>query len=58
MLHGLGRDDWTMYKEPVWECDRRNWKYVIKTVGIEGEELYIVIAVNHEYCRFEVLTRW
>jgi hypothetical protein len=58
VLHGLDRDDWTLDRQPEWQEEYRNWKYLIKTVDIEGEELHILIAAMPDYCRFEVITRW
>jgi hypothetical protein len=58
VLHGLDRDDWSFEKPPVWNAEKGQWKYLIKTVDIEGEELHVLIATIPQYKRFEVITRW
>jgi hypothetical protein len=59
VLHGLERDDWVIEGTPEWVGNpHNNWKYLIKTVDIEGNELHIVVAAIPSYRRFEVITRW
>lgn len=58
VLHGLDREDWSLAKPPEWSEDYGQWKYLIKTLDVEGEELHVLIAAMPDYNRFEVITRW
>jgi len=56
--YGLEREDWVLCADPDWDEDFENWEYLIQTWDMEGEELHLKIAVNSEYQRFEVITKW
>ncbi|SRR5258707_15580286 len=58
VLHGLERDDWILAAEPEWNDKFGQWKYLIRTVDIEGEVLHILIGAMPDFNRFEVITRW
>lgn len=58
VIHGLERDDWKIIKEPNYDEEHRSWEYLIETVDIEGEALYIKLAAFPELKRIEIVTRW
>ena len=58
VVHGLGREDWTLAKPPDYDAAHGNWEYLIRTQDLEGQELHIKIAVFPRQNRVEVITRW
>jgi len=58
ILWGLQRDDWVRCAEPRFVEGSRCWRYQIRTVDIEGDELHLVIEVDSVNLRFEVVTKW
>lgn len=59
VLYGLERNDWVIEGTPEWAGNPyNNWKYLIKTVDIEGDELHVLIAARPEYKRFKIISRW
>lgn len=57
LIHGL-RAEWTFAAPPEFSEEFREWKYAIKTVDVEGDELHVVIAVSLANQRFTVVSKW
>jgi len=55
VLHGLDNEDWKLEST---EWRNNSWRYRIKTVDVEGEELTIIVRAIPGFKRFEVVTRW
>ncbi len=49
---------WTLDGKPEWSEEHRNWKYKVAGKDIEGDELALVIAVNVELNRIEIITKF
>jgi hypothetical protein len=58
IVYGLERKDWVLCEDPDYDGEFKSWEYLIQTWDIEGEELHLKIAVNAEFHRFEVITKW
>ena len=58
VIHGLEREDWKLAKKPEYSDEHQSWKYLIRTVDIDGDELNVLIAAYPSSKRFEVITRW
>jgi hypothetical protein len=58
VFHGLERKDWALVDSPNYDDEHNNWEYLIRTQDLDGNELYIKIAVYPQENRFEVITRW
>jgi hypothetical protein len=58
IVYGLEREDWVLCETPNYDKEFKNWEYLIQTWDIEGEELHLKIAVDTEYQRVEVITKW
>ena|ERR1700756_1196593 len=57
IAHGLDWPDWVLESSEFNE-EHEEWKYLIKTIDIEGEELHLLIAVDEKSKRFEVISKW
>jgi hypothetical protein len=57
IAYGLDREDWTLEKSELNQI-RGQWKYKIRTVDIEEEQLTLLIGVDLELRRFEVISKW
>lgn len=57
VIWGLKRP-WSYKRPPEFNEDEWQWKYVIATKTIDGDDLAIVIAVDTKNKSFEVITRW
>ena len=55
---GLERDDWILAGESEFDATHGEWKYTIKTVDLEGDQLHLRIAVNVKRFSFMVVTKW
>ncbi len=49
---------WKQSGKPEWSDEHRNWKYRVEGKDIEGDELELVIAVNIEMNRIEIITKF
>jgi hypothetical protein len=58
IIHGVERSDWTLVGIPEWFETFRSYRYQIRTVDIEGDELTIIIAAYPEEKRIEFVTAW
>ena len=58
VLHGVERSDWTLVGIPEWFEIFRSYRYQIRTVDIEGDDLTIIIAAYPEEKRIEFVTAW
>jgi hypothetical protein len=54
MLEGA----WSLIGTPTWDDDHHNWKYTLKGSDIDGEELVLVVTVNVELQRIEIITKF
>ncbi len=54
MLEG----NWVLDAEPEWDTEHRNWKYRVAGVDIEGDPLVLLIAVNVEMQRIDIITKF
>lgn len=54
MLQGT----WILEKQPEWNEDRKVWKYKLSGADIEGDALILVIDVNVEMQRIEIITKF
>ena len=50
--------DWKLAGEPEWDEFHRNWKYKVAGLDIDGDDLTLVIAVNVEMQRIDVITKF
>ena len=57
VTEGLKRDDWVI-ETTEYDPKHKNWKYLIKTKDIEGDELHILIAADPKRTRIKEITRW
>lgn len=55
MVHML-EGAWTL-DNAEWDGEHRNWKYTLTGADIEGDALTLVIAVNVEFNRIEIITK-
>ena len=57
VIHGLNAE-WAVAAEPEFSETFHEWKYIIRIVDIEGDELHIVIAVSLASQRLTVVSKW
>lgn len=57
VLFGLGQK-WDFCKVDAFDSDEWRWRYKISTRDIDGREFTIVIAIDPQYNRFTIVTRW
>lgn len=57
VLAGLKSPDWVLEKTE-YDSRHKNWKYLIKTADIEGDELHILISADPKRAIIKVITRW
>jgi len=58
VIHGVEWDGWTLMGSPQWFEDRGCYRYRIRTVDIEGDELTIIIAAFPGEKRVGFITAW
>ena len=49
---------WTLAAEPEWDEDHRNWKYKLVGQDIEGDELVLLVSLNHEEQMITIITKF
>jgi hypothetical protein len=54
MLEGT----WSLSGPPEWNDDHHSWKYTLKGSDIDGDELVLVVAVNVELERIDIITKY
>jgi len=50
--------DWTLAASPEWDEGHRNWKYRLKGTDADGEELVLIVAVQVEFNRIDIITKF
>ena len=54
MLEG----DWSLIQPVEWNAVHRNWKYKLRGADLDGDELVLVVVVNTELNRIDVITKF
>jgi hypothetical protein len=49
---------WSMDAPPEWDEQHRNWKYRLKGLDVAGDELVLILAVQIEFNRIDVITKF
>ncbi len=57
VLFGLKRE-WNGFRVCGFNKDEWQWKYEISTQDIDEREFTVVIAIDPQYNRFAIVTRW
>jgi hypothetical protein len=50
--------NWTLAATPEWDVDHRNWKYRLKGLDAGGDELVLIVAVQVELDRIDIITKF
>ena len=48
----------TLAENPNWDADHKSWEYLIRTIDLDGSELRMKIAVDVEFGRIRVITKF
>jgi len=57
VLFALKRPDWIVKKQ-AWSEEYKNWKYLIVSEDIEGDELEVILAAYPNLNKVRIVTRW
>jgi len=49
---------WSMDTPPEWDEQHRNWKYRLKGLDVAGDELVLIVAVQVEFNRIDIITKF
>jgi hypothetical protein len=50
--------EWTLEATPEWDEGHRNWKYTLKGTDADGEELVLIVALQIELDRIDIITKF
>jgi hypothetical protein len=56
--HGLEQEGWELEGEPEFDPKYGNFKYVIRTVDVEGDELHLVVAPDTKKGTLKIITKY
>jgi hypothetical protein len=49
---------WSLDAPPEWDEQHRNWKYRLKGSDVAGDELVLIVAVQVEFNRIDIITKF
>jgi hypothetical protein len=49
---------WSLEAPPEWDEQHRNWKYRLKGLDVAGDELVLIVAVQIEFNRIDIITKF
>lgn len=58
LRYGLERSDWCVEGDPEPAEEKGRFKYIIRTVDIEGDELHIVVLPNTDTGTLKIITKY
>jgi len=49
---------WLLDAPPEWDEQHRNWKYRLKGLDVSGDELVLIVALQVEFDRIDIITKF